>query len=77
MISIRRLLSRDRRPLLYHREWLTYDPRRPVVETELGVTALRDLFEGGGERGPKRGRLALEASVLRDDEARQPGGGAG
>jgi GntR family transcriptional regulator len=71
VISIRRLLSRDRRPLLFHREWLTYDPRRPVVEAELGVTALQDLFEGSGVTGPKRGRLALEATVLRDEEARQ------
>ncbi len=71
VISIRRLLSRDRRPLLFHREWLIYDPRRAVVEAELGVTALQDLFEGSGQSGPKRGRLALEATVLREEEARQ------
>jgi GntR family transcriptional regulator len=71
VISIRRLLYRDGVPILYHREWLTYDPRRPVIEAELGVTALRDLFEGRGHAGPKRGRLALQATVLRDEEARQ------
>ena len=70
VVSIRRLLYRDGAPILYHRESLTYDPRRPVIEMELGVTALRDLFEGNGQVGPKRGRLTLLATVLRDGEAR-------
>jgi GntR family transcriptional regulator len=77
VITIRRLLFRDGRPILYHREWLTYDPRRPTVETELGVTALSDLFEGRGQTGPKRGRLTLEATILREDEARHLGADAG
>jgi GntR family transcriptional regulator len=70
VVMIRRLLLKDDEPILYHRQWLIYDPRRPVVETEFGVTALRDLFEGRGHTGPKRGRLTLQASVLRGDEAR-------
>jgi GntR family transcriptional regulator len=69
VIAIRRLLSRGGLPILFHREWLIYDPRRPVIETELGVTALRDLFEGNGQVGPKRGRLTLLATALRPDEA--------
>jgi len=69
VIAIRRLLHRDGRPVLFHRESLTYDPRRPVIETELGVTALRDLFEGNGQVGPKRGRLTLIATTLRPTEA--------
>jgi GntR family transcriptional regulator len=69
VISIRRLLHRGGRPILFHRESLTYDPRRPVIETELGVTALRDLFEGNGQVGPKRGRLTLLATTLRAAEA--------
>jgi GntR family transcriptional regulator len=69
VIAIRRLLHRDGRPVMFHRESLTYDPRRPVIETELGVTALRDLFEGNGQVGPKRGRLTLIATTLRAEEA--------
>lgn len=69
---IRRLLLRGDVPRLYHRQWMIDDPSRPpVVETELGVTGLRDLFEGRLGTGPKRGRLTLYASALRGEEARR------
>lgn len=70
VISIRRLLSRGEEPLFYHRESLVYDPRRPIVEAELGVTALRDMFEGAQGAGPKHGELIIHASVLTEEEAR-------
>jgi DNA-binding GntR family transcriptional regulator len=70
IISIRRLLVRGAEPLMYHRESLVYDPTTPTVESELGVTALRDLFEGGVGAGPKHGELIIHASVLTEDEAR-------
>jgi GntR family transcriptional regulator len=70
VVSIRRLLQRGSEPLFYHRESLVYDPKRPVVEAELGVTALRDLFEGGAAAGPKHGELIIHASVLTEEEAR-------
>ena len=70
IISIRRLLARGEEPLIYHRESLVYDPTTPTVESELGVTALRDLFEGGVGAGPKHGELIIHASVLTEDEAR-------
>ena len=69
IISIRRLLARGAEPLMYHRESLVYDPTTPTVESELGVTALRDLFEGGVGAGPKHGELVIHASVLTEDEA--------
>jgi DNA-binding GntR family transcriptional regulator len=70
VVSIRRLLLKDAEPLIYHRESLVYDPTRPIVEAELDVTALRDMFEGGAGAGPKRGELIIHASVLTQDEAR-------
>jgi DNA-binding GntR family transcriptional regulator len=79
VISIRRLLERADEPLLYHRESLVYDPTTPTVESELGVTALRDLFEGGIGAGPKHGELIIHASVLTEEEARhveRPAGSA-
>jgi GntR family transcriptional regulator len=69
VVSIRRLLLERGEPLIYHRESLVYDPARPIVEAELDVTALRDMFEGGAGAGPKRGELIIHASVLTQDEA--------
>ncbi len=46
VISIKRLLRRGDEPLFYHSEYLVFDPARPLVEAELGVTALQDLFSG-------------------------------
>jgi DNA-binding GntR family transcriptional regulator len=69
IVSLRRLLLRGDEPLIFHRESLIYDPTRPIVEAELEVTALRDLFEGGAGAGPKRGELTIHASVLSPTEA--------
>jgi DNA-binding GntR family transcriptional regulator len=73
VVSIRRILQRDNEPLIYHRESLIYDPTRPTIESELDVTALRDMFEGGAGSGPKRGELILHASVLTEEEANRLG----
>ncbi len=69
-VYIRRLLSTNGVPAFYHREYLIYDPKRPIVEAEMGVTALHGLFNGAGETILKHGELSLEAAILTDDEAR-------
>ena len=69
VILIRRLITREKTPVLYHREYLIYDPARPVVEAEMEVTSLHGLFAGTGETGLKRGELAIDATVLGDEEA--------
>ncbi len=69
-IYIRRLLSLDNEPALYHREYLVYDPARPIVEAELEVTALRGLFDGAGSAILKRGELRVEVCLLNDEEAK-------
>lgn len=69
-IYIRRLLRTDGLPSLYHREYLVYDPLRPIVEAELEVTALQRLFNGSGETILKHGDIALEATILNDEEAK-------
>jgi len=69
-VYIRRLLRTDGLPSLYHREYLVYDPTRPIVEAELEVTALQRLFSGSGETILKRGEISLEATLLDEEEAR-------
>lgn len=68
-ILIRRLLLRKSKPFIYHREYLVYDPGRPIVETELEVTSLHGLFQGAGETSLKRGEFAIKAAVLSREEA--------
>ena len=69
VISIKRLLLRGEEPVFYHSEYLVFDPRRPLVEAEYGVTALRDLLANAGTSGFKYGRLDLHASTLSEAEA--------
>jgi len=69
-IYIRRLLTIDDAPAFYHREYLIYDPTRPIVEAEMEVTALRGLFDGTGSAILKRGELNIEACLLNEEEVR-------
>jgi DNA-binding GntR family transcriptional regulator len=68
-IFIRRLLRTDDVPTFYHREYLVYDPARPIVESEMEVTALQHLFSGSGESILKHGELSIEATMLTAGEA--------
>ena len=77
VIGIKRLLTRDGEPIFYHSEYLVFDPARPLVEAELGVTSLQDLFSGAGGSGLKYGRLTLHASALTETEAGYLGERAG
>jgi GntR family transcriptional regulator len=77
VIAIKRILSSDGEPVFYHSEYLVFDPMRPLVEAELGVTALQDLFSGAGGSGLKYGRLTLHASAFTEKEAAYLGEQAG
>lgn len=69
VIYLRRLVSRAEGPTMYHREYLIYDPYRPVVEAELQITSLEGLFKGNGGQGLRRGDLSIEAVTLTQEEA--------
>lgn len=69
VISIHRLLLRDVEPVAYHREFLIFDPLRPIVEAEMGITNLQGLFDGTGETMLKRGELRIQTTVLTEEEA--------
>lgn len=68
IVFIRRLIFQNESPWLLHREYVIYDPRRPLIEAEMEVTALRGLFEGRGS-DLKWGDLTVEATVLTEEEA--------
>lgn len=69
-IYIRRLLTRGGKPIFYHRAYLVYDPKRPIVEAEIDVTSLQGLFANVDNALLKRGGLTIEAALLNDEEAR-------
>jgi DNA-binding GntR family transcriptional regulator len=69
VISIRRLLLRDAEPVAFHREFLIFDPLRPIVEAEMGITNLQGLFDGTGETMLKRGDLKIQTTVLTEEES--------
>jgi DNA-binding GntR family transcriptional regulator len=69
-IYIRRLLWTGDEPTFYHREYLVYDPTRPIVEAELEVTALQQLFSGSSESLLKHGDISIEATLLDEEETR-------
>jgi GntR family transcriptional regulator len=77
VISIRRLLLRNDSAVAYHREYLVFDPRRPVVEAEMGITSLQGLFDGKGTSVLKCGELKVQTTVLTEEEARLLDAGAG
>lgn len=68
-IYIRRLLWNNNEPAFYHREYLIYDPTRPIVEAELEVTALQQLFSGSSASLLKHGDINIEATLLDENES--------
>lgn len=70
VIHIRRLVSKNRKPLLYHRAYLAYAPDRPIVEAEMGVTSLQGLFDNANSTLLRRGELTIEAGLMNEEEAR-------
>ncbi len=68
-ISIKRLLSNKSGPIIYHQEFLIYDPHRPIVETEMEIVSLKGLFKGDEDTNLKGGHLSIEATKLTEKEA--------
>jgi DNA-binding GntR family transcriptional regulator len=68
-IYIRRLILQESVPAMYHREYLIYDPARPVVEAQLQITSLAGLLQGRSAEGLRRGSLTMEAVAINEEEA--------
>jgi GntR family transcriptional regulator len=70
VIYMRRLMTRDGQPLFYHRAYLIYDPKRPIVEAEMDATSLQGLFANGDNSLLKRGQLTIDATLMNEEEAK-------
>lgn len=70
VVYIRRLLTRDGNPAFYHRAYVVYDPRRPIVEAEMDVTSLKGLFTDSNNTLLKYGELTINATLMNEEEGR-------
>lgn len=70
VIYIRRLLTKKSEPVSYHRAYLVYDPRRPIVEAEMDVTSLQGLFTNSNNTMLKCGELTIDATLMNEEEGK-------
>ena len=70
VIYLRRLVLYDGNPAMYHTEYIVYDPRRPLVESQLQLTSLHAFLDSGRARRFPRGELTLTAVNLDAESAR-------
>jgi DNA-binding GntR family transcriptional regulator len=64
LIYLRRLVVNDGTPAMYDREYVIYDPRRPLVESQLQLTSLHAFLDPGRAQVFPRGELTLTATGL-------------
>jgi GntR family transcriptional regulator len=78
-LFLRRLVIRDGEPIAYNWEHVVFDPRRPLVETQLRIMSLDGLLQSAAGPTPSAGWLKITACSLTAEEARllvQPDGAA-
>jgi GntR family transcriptional regulator len=69
VILLRRLFLRDGQPIMFHEGTIRYEPTRPVVEAELNLGPISDLFSGYGGGTAKKGELEVIPTVLGEVES--------
>jgi DNA-binding GntR family transcriptional regulator len=69
VVYLQRLVLQAKQPIMCNREYLHYDPRKPIVEAELQITSLEGLFRGQVGQGLRRGDLTMEAVAVDHEEA--------
>ena len=77
VIYLRRLVLHDGDPAMYHTEYIVYDPRRPLVESQLQLTSLHAFLDSGRAHRFPLGELTLTAVNLDEESARALGEGEG
>jgi GntR family transcriptional regulator len=70
VIYLRRLVLYDGTPAMYHTEYIVYDPRRPLVESQLQLTSLHAFLDSGRAHRFPLGELTLTAVSLDEESAR-------
>lgn len=69
VVSLRRLMLKNGSPAMYHREYIVYNPRRPLVESQLNLTSMDAFLDSGEARRFPQGELTLTAVSLDAESA--------
>ncbi len=69
VIYLRRVVHSNGIPAMYHTEYIIYDPRRPLVESQLQLTSLHAFLDSGGAQRFPRGELTVTAVKLDEDSS--------
>jgi GntR family transcriptional regulator len=69
VIHLRRTVLSNGVPAMYHTEFIMYDPRRPLVESQLQLTSLHAFLDSGGAQKFPRGELTVTAVKLDAESA--------
>jgi len=70
IVHLQRLVLHEGAPVMHHKEYIRYDPRQPLVESQLQLTSLHAFLDSGRARRFPRGELTLTAVAL-DEEGAQ------
>ncbi len=77
VVHLRRLALKRAKPALYHVEYVVYDPRRPLVESQLQLTSLDGFLETARGKSFPRGDIVLRSVALSAKDAEVLGQPAG
>lgn len=69
VIHLRRVVLSNGIPAMFHTEYIIYDPRRPLVESQLQLTSLHAFLDSGGAQKFPRGELTVTAVKLDAESA--------
>jgi GntR family transcriptional regulator len=69
VVYLRRLVIKDEAPAVYHKEYVIFDLRRPLVESQLKLTSLHGLLQANRGHGFPEGEITLCALPLEEEAA--------
>jgi DNA-binding GntR family transcriptional regulator len=69
VVYLRRLALKHKKPAMYHVEYVLYDARRPLVESQLQLTTLDGFLETARGRSFPRGVITLRAIAMSAHDA--------
>lgn len=69
LVYLRRLVMKDTTPAVYHTEYVIFDLRRPLVESQLKLTSFHGLLQANRGHGFPEGELTLFALPLEEEAA--------